>query len=376
MPKYTTSQSAERSGSDSDYESDGGSHYRYKRVLGTGSVDRARLFVSPSGRSRVILKPKNQAVARDDLAEYKRFFFGLFYPHEDVSLFRVDAGENSDYRLVVPLAPGKPYSKFQPSNPTKQIELCLSAVEALMVCHQAGYCIIDLKEDNIYYDVLSHKSYLIDGAFLTEQGKWLPIICEDEKAVRRSQRRSQHVAPECFSTSEQVAAETMDIYALGDMLQRLCKENDRLVNLLEHYCKGTAPESRASLFVLHTMFLQMLTQNHQVSDQSNSLLFKGSVFEMQYNQFWNNYVVFWHKKIREHIDNQSGSQSVLPLIQRYCDAANILKKLVMVSQGLFQDKVAIQDYMKDICEQALKDLKDYQVLLNKDSNNTCASVQF
>ena len=211
----------------SGYESDGGQIYYSKKTIGTGTYATARQFSSEDGSKEiavltpVVLKP----VYIRDLTKKSRFFKAI-YPENRVEIFYHDTLTGSNPRLVVPLLPGKTYAHLKIASEAEQLSIFISAISAIKKAHDAGYVIIDFSQDNILYDETNHKSYLIDGGLATLIGRKLPEqLCYSDMAhLGRVRKESPQVAPECwweFEKEISVAEVTMDIYSLGNVLERI-----------------------------------------------------------------------------------------------------------------------------------------------------------
>lgn len=274
MSRYTFKKHPARNNNDgyeSGYESEGGTLYRFKKTLGSGVYSQGRRFDSLNGRkSKVVLNP---IIYNTDEITAKYNFFKTIYPEHQIKLIQT----RNTYRLIVPLVPGEPYHSVNLLNQKQQITLFLSAIHALMDSHKKGYAVIDLKADNIYYDIYTEKSYLIDGGLAAKIGEEYvrPSIFRQpsEKSVKYYQSKHFHLAPECWSTLEVIASKTMDIYSLGAMMHRILesKEPDiRLVNLIMQ-CIEKAPEARPTLDELEKQAILLLKQIEPKHDARNTI---------------------------------------------------------------------------------------------------------
>lgn len=145
---------------ESCYESEGETLYYPEKNIGSGTYAKARKFQSADGhRSLAVLKPKDKDDI-DFIEVYNKYkFFKTLYPKQSIELIE----REDTYRLVLPYIVGVPYEKLHLTNKRQQIKLFISAIEALKDCHNKGYIVLDLKADNIHYDMSSGKSYLLDG---------------------------------------------------------------------------------------------------------------------------------------------------------------------------------------------------------------------
>ena len=102
-------------GTESDYESDGGSHYSPKDFLGAGRYARARRFESPKGKPVVVLAPNCYGQVPLSEVDRKYRFFSQHYPGEKSYLFCSPEDEKNlvqSFRMVVPLIPGVTYKNY------------------------------------------------------------------------------------------------------------------------------------------------------------------------------------------------------------------------------------------------------------------------
>ncbi|WP_454785496.1 protein kinase domain-containing protein [Legionella sp. WA2024007413] len=248
---------------ESCYESDGETKYYPQKNIGSGTYARARKFQSTDGqRSLAVLKP----VDKDDIdfieAYNKYTFFKTLYPKQNNALIERD----DTYRLVLPYIVGVPYEKLHLTNERQQIKLFLSAIEALKDCHNKGYIVLDLKADNIHFDKNSGKSYLLDGGISVKKGMPLnpDIFCvtTNEERILNKKKYTQ-IAPECWSQKPITAQKSMDVYALGAMMQSILKPSVDLNRLIQ-LCLVHQPEHRPTLRTLEKHLRQLLVQprNH------------------------------------------------------------------------------------------------------------------
>lgn len=245
--KLSLDNSNNDSDDDSEYTSEGGTTYVPTEYLNTGIYSRARILQGSNGKKKVVLDPVNGKKADFEEARKKYKFFTTLYPDKTTEIFE----EDYSYRLVVPLVPGKSYRglMFTPNKET-QIKIFLSAVRALKDCHSKGFIVIDLKEDNIFYDASTDISYLIDGGLASKKNKQIGIEFQgaNHQHVRKMRKKSPFYAPECFSVSRVKATEAMDIYSLGNMMEFILQDNvaPELVPLLKS-CQIYNPVRRPTL---------------------------------------------------------------------------------------------------------------------------------
>jgi len=167
---------------DSEYESDKGTQYINKGVLGCGKYAKVKLFESLDGtKKKAIISPHKD---KADFIEAftKRRFYNTIYSTEP-PLFLYNSNQ-TNYRLIVPYIPGRPYHHLSLKNEKERVILFISAVIAIQDCHDKKLIIMDLKADNINYDgnftLDSSKSYLIDGGLSIKEGHSIPDVFEFE----------------------------------------------------------------------------------------------------------------------------------------------------------------------------------------------------
>jgi serine/threonine protein kinase len=255
-----------QSGYESDYESEGGTHYYPKKTLGEGTYSKARKFQSRDGKKeKAVIAPKNTNDIYFNEVEAKYHFFKAIYPDKEVKLVK----ERGTYRLVAPLIPGDAYDKLTIISKEQQIKFFLSAVKALKNCHNQGYIVIDLKEDNIHYDKITGESYLIDGGLAVKKNGFVsPDVFKQANEIEVQKNRAQYyyIAPECWSTKEVIADETMDIYSLGNMMARIIGKapHPSLVRITQ-LCQDRIITNRPSLSTLEDWLNGLLIISNTVN---------------------------------------------------------------------------------------------------------------
>lgn len=250
MPRYhsKTKKRSEDSGYESGYESDEGTEYFPKRILGTGDYAQARLFKSKTGKKITVLNPVKTPDIDFGEATIKYRFFHTIYPDAKSHLF--DMG--IDYRLVVPYISYTPYDDLEIDTPELQQRLFCSAVRALQDCHNKGLIVLDLKMDNIYYDYRTSKSYLIDGGLSTLTGTAVDPYAfqkDSQEIVDKFKEDYDHIPPECWSVAPTSVAATskMDIYCLGILMRDLIETPTSEIQLLIEHCLDENPDNRPTL---------------------------------------------------------------------------------------------------------------------------------
>ncbi|MCE0722575.1 MULTISPECIES: protein kinase family protein [Legionella] len=256
MPKHYKFQDDNNS-EESCYESEGETEYYPEKNIGSGTYANARKFQSADGqRARAVLKPKDQ----DDIdfkEVYNKYnFFKTLYPRQNIALIE----QEDTYRLVLPYIVGIPYEKLSFMNKSQQIKLFISAIAALKDCHNKGYIVLDLKADNIHYDMSSGKSYLLDGGISVKENKPLDpdifLVGTNEERISKKMKYPQ-IAPECWSHTPTLAKKSMDVYALGSMMQSVLKPSPDIKRLIQ-LCLDPKPEQRPTLDILENQLQKLL----------------------------------------------------------------------------------------------------------------------
>ncbi|MBN9228573.1 MULTISPECIES: protein kinase domain-containing protein [Legionella] len=268
MPKnYKFHDDDDNSSEESCYESEEGTEYYPVKTIGSGTYANARKFQSADGqRSQAVLKPLDQ-----DNIDYKEVynkykFFKTLYPTQNIKLIK----REDTYRLVLPYIAGIPYESLHFTSKRQQIKLFISAIEALKDCHNKGFIVLDLKADNIHYDMSSGKSYLLDGGLSIKENKLLDsdIFAVETNEERISKRKKYtQIAPECWSQTPIPAKKSMDVYALASMMQSVLKKPSPDINRLIQSCLVPRPERRPTLHTLEKQLRKLLLpQRNQTNE--------------------------------------------------------------------------------------------------------------
>nr|MCH9716871.1 serine/threonine-protein kinase [Gammaproteobacteria bacterium] len=117
------------------------------------------------------------------------------------------------------------------------------------VIHDKGFVFIDLKADNMFYDITTGKTTFVDGGMSAQSGRIANdrYRCTTACKVKEVRQRFYHIAPEFFSTSHVCAHASMDIYSLGSMMQRILGEiKGPLVSIIRD-CLNPAPARRPNV---------------------------------------------------------------------------------------------------------------------------------
>lgn len=257
------------SGHNSDYESDDGGQTRIFRPVDrypSGNHAAARLFKSSDAATRVVLSPVSvehfDSVAEKEAsfeeAQRKAAFFTALYPGSRVRFIPCSDGT---YRLILPEIPGVTYKEIRLSDSSEIRSIMFSAVLALKDAHDKGYVTIDLKEDNILYNLDTGESCLIDGGLAVKIGDPIPrtiFQCKNQTEVNENRKEFFHLAPECWSTSIVMANEAMDVYSLANMIRRRANKvhiDDPLMYVLVE-CSDLNPTKRPTLKDLSDFLMQ------------------------------------------------------------------------------------------------------------------------
>lgn len=236
---------------DSDYESDGGSHYVPKSLLGSGASARARRFESSTGQAVVVIDPLSRAALSESEINRKHRFFYIQYPEQPRQYFAIKNGmedrQLQSYRLIVPLIPGVTYKRYIQSfgrikHIEQQIRFFLSLIEELQRLHARGLVYVDFKGDNVLYDAATGQSHLIDGGLSNSfhPSNVNPCVLSrifslnNDSAIAEAKNNFPHVAPECWTKKSvplAVAHPHMDVYSLGYFLKHKLFEKDLDVEL-------------------------------------------------------------------------------------------------------------------------------------------------
>lgn len=265
------------SGGESGYESDEGTMYSPEKVLGTGEYARARLFKSISDKDVSVLNPV-AIPGNFQEAQIKRRFFQTIYPDQRTHFFTLN---NGDYRLILPFIKGIPYEQLQLDAPELQKKVFYSATQALNDCHHKKMIVLDLKEDNIYYDASTNKSHLIDGGISAPLGSSieasifqvpdLSTLEEYKKEYRQFPPESWSIEPHSVSANPQ-----MDVYSLGIMMNDLIKNPIPEIKEQINNCMAEDPKQRPTIAEL-LIFLESIESASDATDLSFSNISKFSI---------------------------------------------------------------------------------------------------
>lgn len=250
---------------DSDYESEGETHYSPKTLLGKGGSARARLFESVDGKVVVVLDPVSPQKVDEEEMHRKYRFFAKQYPDKKRDLFEKfeDLGIKnkrlSSYKMIVPSLPGVTYRDyvklFGPvKDIEKQIHFFLSIIAEFKKLHARELIYLDFKNDNILYDASTGRSFLIDGGISTICSHPLSYIfsVREKSTLEAYLKLYKHIAPECFtleSSPAAIAHPAKDIYSIGYFLRWSLFEYDLDADilLLTRLCRRLNAETRPTL---------------------------------------------------------------------------------------------------------------------------------
>lgn len=328
MGKYRTNQ---ETGDQSEYE-DEDTIYRPKKELGKGTHALAREFHTLAGdRSVVILSPREKLFDEMEL-KAKLNFFKASYPKEQIHLYKKSDATSDTYRLVLPLVPGTPYGKLKLTcNPQQHIDIFLSAVLALESSHSKGYAIIDLHGWNILYDEALKMSYFIDGGYSAKIGTPIHAIYKlaDEAAIKLARKKYRQAAPECFSASSTLAAEQMDIFSLGFMMQSLLKQHFPTPEfyLLCIACQHQQPELRPALAFLKE---QLYARKEELRREKLSLPIKPNSFKAEsIKEFILNQLIHHPQGVKPINDWESKDAKMLILEAVIAHSPELINRLLL-----------------------------------------------
>ncbi len=248
----------EKSGDESDYESDGGTTYRpskSNRHIGAGTYCYVRKFLSSDEKKEVaVAAPSFDNPVDFGEAARKKAFLETLYPDSRFVFFKryhVSLTYKNTYRLVMPIIKGISYGSYSKDfrlTNNEQINLFCSAVNALEDCHQKGYVVVDLKADNIHYDLESSKSYLLDGGTSAKINNPLCNTFQNAEMVKMGWAYF-HIAPECWSVDPVKAETSMDVYSFGNVINHVASKqimSDQLMSLARS-CLQKNPSERPTL---------------------------------------------------------------------------------------------------------------------------------
>lgn len=279
MAKYSVADE-DGDGNESGYESDGGTEYVPKSKIGQGNYSSVRKFQSHDGlKSVAVLKPVDPDDVHQDEAAVKMRFFRNIYTKMQMHLYL----HKESYRLVLPFIPGTQYKKFKIEQRVDQIRFFISAINALKDCHQKGYVVIDLSENNIHFDVETSKSYLVDGGLsvaMNKEGFVPELFCRGSlREIEYCTKKYPHIAPECWSLNRVKAQPEMDIYSLGYMMRQIIPLLEPDLAMLCSACLHDDPQKRPTLEQLEEFLLVPLSSktytglNSSIQDMNNGGLF-------------------------------------------------------------------------------------------------------
>jgi serine/threonine protein kinase len=243
--------------------------YPIGKIIGKGNYCIARVV---RDTDILVLKPLDDAGADLEEAQAKFAFFKTVYPEHFSQLIIADG----TYRLFVEKMPGKAYSGFTEvpiSDEKSALNIYLSAIQELKRCHAKSIILMDLKADNILFDSINIRSYLIDGGSSTKKDSIIsPEVYAEAENIAKKHNFWQ-IAPECWSKEPVLAKESMDVYSLGILMfskmEHLINSNNKVV--LEPLLKSAInvdPEKRPSLEVLEKnikLYLSILKSLNQAT---------------------------------------------------------------------------------------------------------------
>jgi serine/threonine protein kinase len=250
MPKY---RDRKETGFSSEYESDDETLYLPEGLLGQGTKDKVRRFRAADGRTLAITQPIDRSFVsaskkrkKDALDETQAKFNLLSALHPG----HVKGMQLKDGTCVLrtPEASGEIYEKIGADGFTEmhKMQLFLSAIQALKIVHGKGFVLIDLKEDNMFYDISTGITTFVDGGMSVQMGRTANerYRCDTAHEAKEGRQKYSYIAPEFFSTSFVRAHSSMDIYALAMMMKRILGEmHGPLVSIIDD-CLNPDPTKR------------------------------------------------------------------------------------------------------------------------------------
>lgn len=194
-----------------------------------GSYDKMRPLISANKPKLAVLDAIS--IECDNLQESQSYiqarrkydFFKTIYPESTVELFEFA----TQYKLIQPFIEGDDLDNavrnltFAPTS--EKLEFLLSVTNAIADAHNKGFCIIDIKSDNLIYNSVTKKTNLIDGGLAVNTGEYLSDIFKCDYLTHITENRTQyfHIAPECWSTKNVSATTAMDVYSIGAIFSQL-----------------------------------------------------------------------------------------------------------------------------------------------------------
>ena len=239
-----------------------------KGYIAAGAHNYARLFYGVQGQSQqkiVVLSPHpdDEDVSTTELLNKISFFSGSCFTKKPfLARKRIPS---SDYRLMVEHVEGIRYDKL-PSTLTiiERLVIFISAINTLENQHHLDNKVfIDLNCENIFYNMATKTSSLIDGGSSRNPGERLDAIfqCKHQTEIKKSIRKFRQIAPECwYIKSPQEAQFSMDVFSLTNYIFKHLFPTPEILpeRLLETINAGRKfnPLKRPSLNTLRTHILQ------------------------------------------------------------------------------------------------------------------------
>lgn len=294
LKKYTTNTPIEWS----DCEDEDGNHYTPERsLLGSGSFAEVRRLLPENAKGlkrMVVLSPipsssdLTSEVQKEFTSNFK--FFQKRHPIPKPALFfynRLDDPKTilRTCRLVVRHCLGVHLDKVKISSQQEQLDFFIAIVNSVKELHDDDEVHMDIKFNNMLYNQDLKKVELVDGGRWGKAGEPSQgYINFDEsepdhnkkRIIADFQMRYHWMAPEIFTT--ELCAKSMDIYALGSMLNSLYQnftEHHAEINQLIQSCINKMPEQRPAIAELMFGFHELRSRyssEDAISESETDLL--------------------------------------------------------------------------------------------------------
>lgn len=242
-------------------------------TFGKGAYDRARQSSVPN---RLILSPQNNCNATDfsssfDHAIRKQSYFQAVYPQYGSSTLYTPPEPVKDYRLILPLFPGKRFDYFfSQLEPTPQQRLYLSLIRELKRIHALGITLVDIKGDNVLVDGMTNEIYLIDGGL--HLSSKFPMARDYELSEAEKTKminNCYHIAPEYWERGPYKNPEKMDVFSLAilNIAFKRCKSFTWPLDLFLQ-CTDANPNKRPTLAEIEDRLSSVVVERQVVAPKT------------------------------------------------------------------------------------------------------------